>query len=394
MTPTSIAPHDNSFTDNVHISESPRLPDEISYQELTNHPPQDSGKETSSNGCGLDNRRAVHGLIWKVLEKDLPGKIHLEQYFRHQYTRNCRSNTLKHIYNVLVPFLIFLKAMGRDGVEKVNRDDIEAFIEHEQDRGLKISTVKTRLATLKAFFRFLMERGVVGEEVFPWRMKIKLPETLPRALSPEDEEKLLCANGSPRDRAMILLLLRTGMRIGELLNTTMRDVNLREQKILIFEAMKNRLGRVVYFSDDAKEALEEWLAIRGVMPGFLFYGYMGRALSYGAARIVFIRYLKRAGLSHKGCTLHCLRHTYATDLLNALMPIECLEKLLGHKSLDVTRRYARLSNKTREEQYFKAMAIIERREKDGYDECDRELQTIFEETQLLPSHSEELHEHP
>ena len=110
--------------------------------------------------------------------------------------------------------------------------------------------------------------------------------------------------------------------------------------------------------------------------------------------MVFMRYLKRAGLSHKGYTLHCLRHAYATDLLNALMPIECLEKLLGHKSLDVTRRYARLSDKTKEEQYFKAMAIIERREKNAYDECDRELQTILEETQLLPSHSEELYEHP
>ena len=306
----------------------------------------------------------------------------------------CRPNTVKAIYNVLVPFLLFLKEMGKDCLEKVNRHDVEAFIEHEQDRGLKISTVKTSLAILKAFFRFLMERGVVGEEVFPWRMKIKLPETLPRAISPEDEERLLCANGSPRDRAMILLLLRTGMRIGELLNTTMRDVNLREQKILIFEAMKNHLGRVVYYSYDAKEALEEWLGIRGPMPGFLFYGYRGGALSYVAARMVFMRYLKRAGLSHKGYTLHCLRHAYATDLLNALMPIECLEKLLGHKSLDVTRRYARLSDKTKEEQYFKAMAIIERREKNAYDECDRELQTILEETQLLPSHSEELYEHP
>jgi len=271
---------------------------------------------------------------------------------------------------------------------------VEAFIEHEQDRGLKMSTVKTRLAILKAFFRFLLERGVVEQDVFPWKIKIRLPETLPRAMAPEDVDRLLTVIVGARDRAMILLLLRTGMRIGELLNTKIRDVSRREQKILIFEAEKNHLGRVVYFSDDAREALEAWLRVRDTRTELLFYGYKGKELSYAAARMIFMKHLKGAGLNHKGYTLHCLRHTYATDLLNALIPIECLEKLLGHKSLEVTRRYARLSDKTRKEQYFKAMAIIERRRSHDHDQLDSELQTILEKTQLLSSHGEELHEHP
>jgi len=371
MDPASIAQDSISFTDHAHIPQLHHLPDEIEHRA----PPK------------------IYHYIGKLLEQDLPGKRDVEEYFRHQYIRNCRPNTIKNIYGVLVPFLVFIKGVGKCCLKEVNRDDVEAFIEHEQDRGLKISTVKISLAILKTFFRFLMERGVVGEEAFPWKMKIKLPEPLPRAIEPEDVERLLSANSSPRDQAMILLLLRTGMRIGELLSTTLRDVNLREQRILISEAEKNLLGRVVYFSDDAKEALEAWLEIRGSMPGLLFPGYKGRSLSYPAARTVFIRYLKRAGLSQKGYTLHCLRHTYATELLNALMPIESLEKLLGHKNLDVTRRYARLSDKTREEEYFKAMAIIERRQSRGHHQLDCELQTILEKTQLLPSHSEELYEH-
>ena len=394
MIPTSITPHNSSFTDNVHISKSTRLPDEIDFQKPTNYPVQNTIKETTLSGHGWDNRRTVHLLLGKLREQDVTGKGHIEQYFRHQYIRNCRPSTLKNIYGSLVPFHSFLKEVGKDCLEEVSRHDVEAFIEHEQDRGIKMSTVKTRLAILKAFFRFLMERGVVEQDVFPWKMKIKLPETLPRAMDPEDVSRLLSVNSSARDRAMILLLLRTGMRIGELLSTTMRDVNLRERKILIFEAEKNRLGRVVYFSDDAREALEAWVQIRGLMPGLLFYGYRGKALGYPAARMVFMRYLKRAGLSHKGYTLHCLRHTYATELLNALMPIECLEKLLGHKSLEVTRRYARLSDKTREEQYFKAMAIIERRQSHEHHQLDCELQKILEKTQLLPSHGKELYEHP
>lgn len=338
--------------------------------------------------------RTIQRLLDKFDEQGLPGKEYVEMYLRSQYLRNCRLNTIRNSFQTLQLFFIFIKRIGKERIEDINRHDAEAFIEHEQDRGLKATTVKTRMALLKAFFRFLLKREIVGEDAFPWKMRIKLPETLPRAIDPEDVNRILEVNASVRDRAMILLLLRTGMRIGELRHTMSRDVSLRDQKILIYESEKNRIGRVVYFSDDARDALKAWLEVRDQDMELLFYGLNGNVLSYTTARNIFTKYLDNAGLTHKGYSLHCLRHTYATDLLNALIPIECLEKLLGHKSLEVTRRYARLSDKTREEQYFKAMAIIERRQSHGHDQHDSELQEILEKTQLLSAHGEELHEHP
>lgn len=80
---------------------------------------------------------------------------------------------------------------------------------------------------------------------------------------------------------------------------------------------------------------------------------------------MFMKYLKKAGLSHKGYTLHCLRHTFASEMLNAGMRLECLQPLLGHSNIEVTRRYAKLTDKTREEEYFRAMEIIEKGEIDG-----------------------------
>ena len=267
-------------------------------------------------------------------------------------------------------------------------------MEHEQDKGIKISTVSLRLVQVKAFLRFMIDKGDISEDVFPWKLTIKKPDPLPRAMDPDDVDKLLAVKSGARDRAMVLLLLRTGMRIGELLRTRVIDVNMEEKKILIFEGEKNQHGRAVYFSDDAKEALHVWLKKRKQSYGLIFYGLKGRPLCYQAARVMFVKYLKKAGLTHKEYTLHCLRHTYATDLINARMPLECLEKLMGHSRLSVTRRYAMLTDKTREEEYFKAMAIIERRERDEDYECDSELQTLLEKTQLLPSHGEELHEYP
>jgi site-specific recombinase XerD len=284
--------------------------------------------------------------------------------------------------------------MGREGIKELRKADLEAFVEYEQDSGMKISTVSLRLAQVKTFLRFMIDKGDISEGVFPWKLAIKKPEPLPRAMDPDDVDKLLAANVGVRDRAMVLLLLRTGMRIGELLSTRVIDINMREQKILIYEGEKNQRGRAVYFGDDAKAALKVWMKEHKPGCELIFYGQKGRTLSYQAARMMFVKYLDKAGLSHKGYTLHCLRHTYATDLINARMPLECLEKLMGHSRLGVTRRYAMLTDKTREEEYFKAMAIIERRERDGDYECDSELQTLLEKTQLLPSHSKELHEHP
>jgi integrase/recombinase XerD len=332
--------------------------------------------------------------VRRLASTEFKGKDYVKEYVCCQHRSCCSPNTIRNSYQSLEAFIVYLQGEGKSDLEEIDRRDIEGFVEHEQDRGMKLSTVKMRLGIVKAFLHFMAEKGLIEEQVFPWKLKIKLPDTLPRAMDPEDVQRLLAAPGSERDRAMILLLLRTGMRIGELLNTRMVDVNMPQQKILIYEAQKNHLGRVVYFSNDAKAALEMWLEKRDRKHEVLFYGPRGKILSYPAARMMFVKYIDRAGLSHKGYTLHSLRHTYATDLLNARMPLQVLEKLLGHRSLEVTRRYARLKDKTKEEEYFKAMAIIERSQRDDYNQRDRELQALLEKTQLLPSHDQELPEHP
>ena len=88
-------------------------------------------------------------------------------------------------------------------------------------------------------------------------------------------------------------------------------------------------------------------------------------MCYSTARCRFVAYLKEAGLGQKGYTVHSLRHTFASELLNAGMRLECLQQLMGHQDIEVTRRYARLTDRTREEEYFRAMSIIERGGIDG-----------------------------
>ena len=312
-------------------------------------------------------------LSGRLKERDLPGVEYAEKYLFHLYSRNRRPNTLDLNYRSISFFLEFLRQKGISHLEAVSRKDIEAFIEHEQDRGLKPVSIHGRLGSVKAFLRHLIEEGVIRHEVLSKKISVKVPSALPRAISPEDVRQLLSVIDHARNKALVLMLLRTGMRIGELLALRMEDINLTEQKVFIHEARKTGVGRVVYFSSDAKDALVAWLEQKDPRESVLAYGRKYESITYAAARQMFVRYLKKSGLHQKGYTLHCLRHTFASELLNAGMRLECVQPLLGHTSIEVTRRYARLTDKTREEEYFRAMALIEKGEIHGNYRFDHRL---------------------
>lgn len=340
------------------------------YKKLDSASPNSFPKSDIQAQQSSTRRQVLDRILKKISSTDLPGKSHFDQYMRHKYRRNCKPGTLSLAATSLTQFLSFYRSTGKYHLEEMSREDIEGFVEHEQDRGLKPNSVRTRMCAVYAFVYYLIEKKVVGYELLERRMKLKIPDRLPRAIDPDDLKQLLKVIDHVRDRALILLLLRTGMRIGELLNTKVDDVDLREQKILIYQAGKTGVGRVVYYSDDAQRALLVWLKIRDPFKENLFYGQGRQSLCYESARSLFTKYLQKAGLLNNGYTLHCLRHTFATELLNAGMRLEYLQVLMGHTNLEVTRRYARLSDKTREKEYFKAMRRIEKGEFDADDQCD------------------------
>ncbi|MDP2968821.1 MAG: tyrosine-type recombinase/integrase, partial [Deltaproteobacteria bacterium] len=298
----------------------------------------------------------INQILQKLSKMDLPEQEHVQCYMRHKWRLNYKPKTLSSSFTSVMLFLSFYGKSGKRELEEMERVDLEAFIEHEQDRGMHISTVRTRLACIIAFLHFLMEQDVISGAVLKRSIRLKLPEVLPRAMNPADVRKLLSVIDDTRDRALILLLLRTGMRIGEALGLRLNDLDIRDRKVHLFEGEKNSMGRVVYLSDDALFAIKLWLKRRDKNKEFVFYGQGNRCLCYSAGRSRFVKYLKKAGLDQKGYTVHCLRHTFASELLNAGMRLECLQQVLGHQDIEVTRRYARLTDRTREQEYFRAMA--------------------------------------
>lgn len=315
----------------------------------------------------------IERIMRKMSTDNLCGQQEVYDYLHRQLRHNCRPNTIRASGTTILLFLAFYKKRGGKHLTVIGPEHVSAFVEHEQDRGMAAVSIDGRLKGVYAFLNFLVDRDVISSQVLKRKLRIKVPDALPRAIDPEDIKQLLAAIDKVRDRALILTLLRTGMRIGELLRTKVQDLNLPEQLIQIIEAEKNRVGRVVYLSTDAVDALNKWIKTRGYQSKFIFYGHDAGPLCYEAARGLFMRCIAKAGLARKRYTLHCLRHTYASELLNAGMPLQCLQELLGHRSIEVTRRYARLTDNTRRHAYYRAMEAIEAGEIDGHYRFDYQL---------------------
>jgi site-specific recombinase XerD len=327
-------------------------------------------------------RHITHRCCSRLAAGGLPGSGLAVEYLYSKYIKNLSVSYIKESGRIILYFLGFLKRQGTT-VYGLTRQDISAFVQYEQDRGLTATSVDNHLRVVYAFIVFLVNQGVLPNTIMQPKIKVKLPEALPRAIPADDVQRLLSAITSVRDRALILLLLRTGMRIGELLEVQLSDINLSERKILIYVGEKNYQGRAVYYNKDAELALRHWLTERDTQSDYLFPGRSGRGtLSYATARDAMLKALDRAGLSDKGYSLHHLRHTFATDMLNAGMRLEVLQQILGHQEIEMTLRYAKMTDLTREHEYFKAMDRIEQGERHEPRRVHTELQKVFEEKKL------------
>ncbi len=337
-------------------------------------------------------RKILDRWTTRIRASGLPGHQLVTAYLHGKYIKNLSFHTIDHAGAVILAFMRFLSKEG-SSILALTRSDISAFVENEQDRGLKPVSIISHLRVIYAFIAHLVDLEVIAPKMMKPKIRIQEPDALPKAIPKEDIVRILDAVASVRDRALIMLLLRTGMRIGELLEVKVDDIVLHDQKILLYVGAKNYEGREVYYSADAEQALKHWLRARDVTKRYLFYGRWDKPLSYVAAWSAMRKALERAGLLDKGYSPHSLRHTFATEMINAGMRVEVLQQILGHQDIEMTLRYARLSDKRREEDYYRAMSVIQRGgEADEPYRVSTALQKVFEEKKLLKPHKKKLSE--
>ncbi|MDX1738092.1 MAG: tyrosine-type recombinase/integrase [Alphaproteobacteria bacterium] len=277
-------------------------------------------------------------------------------YRRFLKRRNYSRHTLKNYMNTLKYFVVWLDVP----IEAVTHKKLLAFIDHLLDKRLKPKTINCYLDSIRGFYDYLIhEEQVAIAHPVKRGYALRLPRPLPRYLREEQIKKLFDVIDTPRDLAMFKLMLRCGLRVEEVARLTLAAVDLARGQLFVYQG-KGCKDRVVYLSTDAYQALVKYLKIRPCSRAKRLFlvdkgRFKGKPLKQRGIQYRMQHYAKKAGLN---VCCHQLRHTMATQMLNADADIVTIQDLLGHSRITTTQRYSRISNQKVRRDYYTAMQKV------------------------------------
>lgn len=230
-------------------------------------------------------------------------------------------------------------------------EDIAAFLANRYQSGVKGSSAARVLSTLKRFYRYQVQEGVIENDPTALVDAPLACRLLPTSLSEEDVEMLLLAPQTSdalgfRDKTMLELLYATGLRVSELIGLAIGQVNFR-QGLLVVSGKGNK-ERLVPIGEHAIDWLQQYITgaradiLAGRLSNFLFVTRRGSAMTRQAFWHIIKRYAQKCGIS-KHLSPHTLRHAFATHLLNHGADLRVVQLLLGHSDLATTQLYTHIA---------------------------------------------------
>jgi site-specific recombinase XerD len=258
--------------------------------------------------------------------------------------------------NMLKHFVLWLDVP----LEAVTYEKLLAYIDWLISKRLKPKTINCHVACISGFYTYLQhEHNITITNPVKKRCRLRLPKPLPRYVTNDALQLLFKVVKTPRDRTLFMLMLRCGLRVAEVAALTLSSLDLPRRQLFIHNG-KGAKDRVVYLSTDAHAALVAYLAIRPAAKTqklFLVEKGLcrGTPLSVRGIQKRMEYYARTAGL-HVTC--HQLRHTMATQLLNADAELATIQDLLGHNWITTTQRYCKVSNVKVQRDYYKAMQTV------------------------------------
>jgi integrase/recombinase XerC len=270
--------------------------------------------------------------------------IDFERFLK--YERNYSVHTIRAYMNDLTEFEDFLIDASTE-IEKVNSKIINLYSLNLYTKNSK-STVSRKLTTLRSFFNFMVRKGNLKQNPAKLIPLPKKEKELPVFLSVDEVFKLIDSIDQEgilplRDLAIIELLYSSGLRVSELTNIKVLDIDHRENFVKV--SGKGNKERVVPFGSNAREVILQYLRRRIELKpkdDFLFLNNRGSGLTTRSIERIVKKYGILSGISKK-ISPHALRHTFATHLLGGGADLRSIQELLGHSSLSTTQRYTHTS---------------------------------------------------
>jgi integrase/recombinase XerD len=279
----------------------------------------------------------------------------INQFCAYLHMRNYSPHTIENYGRDLRLFFASLDKAP----SAVSWRDIGGFIQQQRQAQLAAATMNRRLHALKHFFEYLVmeEQTGTSNPVKPSHF-LRRGRPLPKPLAQDQVRALFAQITHPMDHALALLMLRCGLRVGEVARLRLEAIDWAQQSLRIAQG-KGRKDRLVYLSPDALAALRTCLTARPpVVPdGLVFWNQKRphRALSAKGIQKKLERYAKAAGIK---ASCHSLRHTFASNLLEAGAEVISIKELLGHASIQSSERYAKLSNQRVKQVYQQTMRKV------------------------------------
>lgn len=283
---------------------------------------------------------------------------YLSEYLEYlKYQKNYSDETI-HSYSIdIEEFLDYINSECINICE-VGYDVVKAWLIHLDEKKNKSTTVSRKISSLRGFYKYLINNKVIDSNPFSLVSLPKKERHLPRFFYYNELEemfqvpKLNTALGQ-RDRLLLEMLYATGVRVSELVNIKVSDINGEEIRVL----GKGNKERIVEFGDYAESILELYLnegykSLNIKKSEYLFLNNRGGKLTTRGVRYILDNIINKTTIDKK-ISPHMLRHTFATHLLNEGCDLLTVQELLGHESLTATSIYTHITNDRLKEVYFK-----------------------------------------
>ncbi len=296
------------------------------------------------------------------MDKEEFCKIYLvSEFLNYIRNKNYSLNTIISYINDLYYFHEFVKM----DFDKVKYDDIRDYLEYLNLKKEKSTSVSRKISSLKSFYKFLYKNDYMDKKDYPL-VKVTYPKKekkLPKFLYYNDLLEIINESSKDkdgvRDRLIIEMLYATGVRVSELVNIKLNDIDFNNKRIIV--CGKGNKERIVYYGDYAEEVLNKYLKTHvRKNNNYLFLNSKGEQITDGGIRYIIDNIMKKLSIKTH-VTPHVLRHTFATDMLNNGCDIKVVQELLGHSSLKATEIYTHVTNEHLKEVYYKCFP---RRDKD------------------------------
>ena len=271
-----------------------------------------------------------------------------------KYELNYSDYTIKEYIIHVNEFLLYCKNNNINYLT-INKDSIINYLKYLDN--LSNKSISAILSALRSFYNYLLDNGFISANYFKLISNPKLEKKLPTFLNYEDMRKVIDSIDTDdalglRNKMIIELLYATGMRVSELKNIKINDINFSDNSIKVMG--KGSKERIVFFNNHSLNAIQKYLETRNYTNEYLVLNNSGKPISVRGIEMIIKNVIDNACIKVH-VSPHTFRHTFATHMLNNGCPLKSVQELLGHVSLSSTEIYTHITDDYIKGEYLKNM---------------------------------------